>query len=234
MTHHQAADPIYFLAQGDSETRRLIQQGQFYNPSTRWLLQQAGIQPGMKVLDVGSGSGDVTLLAREMVGVTGAVVGVDQNPAVLDVARARAQAAGYTNVIFVQGDLRTVGLAHDFDAVIGRFVLKYVGEPALALKHLLGHLTSGGIVAFQEMNLARDSSRSVPHLPLWYQAASWIDEAAERAGIDTAMGYRLRQVFKAAGFPEPQMHLTATLHSGPEARCMTTWLPPCKACCRSS
>jgi hypothetical protein len=52
MTQHQTTDPVYFLTQGDRETRRLIQQGQFYNTSTRWLLQEAGLQPGMKVLDV--------------------------------------------------------------------------------------------------------------------------------------------------------------------------------------
>ena len=92
--------PAYLMGRSEAETRRLIAQHQLYSRFTRRLLEDAGIAEGMKVLDVGSGAGDVALLAAELVGPTGSVVGVDQDAGVLDTARARAEASGRTNVSF--------------------------------------------------------------------------------------------------------------------------------------
>ncbi len=61
------------------EVQPLLRQSRLYNPCTRRLLEQAGITTGMKVLDVGSGSGDVTFLAGELVGPRGMVVGVEHD-----------------------------------------------------------------------------------------------------------------------------------------------------------
>ena len=49
----------------------------------------------MKVLDVGSGAGDVALTLAEFVGPDGTVIGVDVNPDILKIAQARADAAGF-------------------------------------------------------------------------------------------------------------------------------------------
>ena len=86
----------YVLGRSDAETRRLIVQHQLYGPFTRQFLTAAGITAGMKVLDVGSGAGDVALLLAELVGPQGRVVGVDTNAEILDTAASRVQAAGWT------------------------------------------------------------------------------------------------------------------------------------------
>jgi ubiquinone/menaquinone biosynthesis C-methylase UbiE len=88
----------YVLGRSEAETRRLILQHQVYGPLTRRLFEAAGIGAGMHVLDVGSGAGDVAILLADLVGARGRVVGVDVDPAVLDTARARVQAAGWRNV----------------------------------------------------------------------------------------------------------------------------------------
>jgi ubiquinone/menaquinone biosynthesis C-methylase UbiE len=212
----QPDDPIYWLGRDDAEARRLIRQSRLYAPSTRWILERAGLGPGMKVLDVGSGSGDVALAARELVGERGAVVGVDPNPDILHFAQSRAQSAGYDNVTFHPGDIRTVGLDHDFDAVVGRFVLMYIGDPVAAIANGMQHLKPGGLVAFQEMNLTPESVSTSPSVPLWDLAWSWVCGAARKARIETEMGYRMREVFLAAGLARPQMQLTANVGSGPD------------------
>src|SRR5215213_1511608 len=140
-----AVDPSdsYALGRSAAETLRLIRQAQIYGPITRQFLVSAGIGTGMKVLDVGSGAGDVALLVADLVGPTGSVVGVDRNPAVLDVARRRAVAAGLTNMHFVEGDAGAVELPDDFDAVVGRLVLMYAADPGTLLLALVGHLKPG-------------------------------------------------------------------------------------------
>jgi ubiquinone/menaquinone biosynthesis C-methylase UbiE len=146
-------DFTYPLADSNSETARLIQQSAFINPFTRALFIEAGIAPNMSVLDVGSGAGDVALLAADLVGSKGRVVGVDRNDAVLNIARERAESAGFSHVVFREGNLADVGSDEKFDAVVGRLVLMYQPDPAATLRQLASHLKSGGIVAFGEYNI---------------------------------------------------------------------------------
>ena len=63
---------------------------------TARLLRDAGIRPGMHVLDVGSGAGDVSLIAAELVGPSGSVIGVDRDGPSVELAGRRARAAGLT------------------------------------------------------------------------------------------------------------------------------------------
>src|SRR4051794_3304979 len=100
---HLLDDPVYLMNRGEPETQRLISVADVLNPFTRRLLRDAGIAAGMRVLDVGTGAGDVALLSAELVGPTGRVVGLDQDPQILRTAFARAQAAGLDTVSFVAG-----------------------------------------------------------------------------------------------------------------------------------
>jgi tRNA A58 N-methylase Trm61 len=62
-----ASNVPYILGHSEAELRRLMLQATILNPITRRLLLEAGLQPGMRVLDIGCGSGDVSLLLAEMV-----------------------------------------------------------------------------------------------------------------------------------------------------------------------
>ncbi len=139
-------DATYVMGHPIGEEERLQKLGQLLYPSTRHLFEKAGIAPGMKVLDVGSGAGDVALLLAELVGPEGAIVGVDVYPAVLEAARVHVQAAGLTNVTFMAGDIRNVALDDDFDAIVGRNVLMYVADPAEVLHICTSHLRPDGVV----------------------------------------------------------------------------------------
>ena len=177
------SDATYTMGRTEGEEERLIQQSQLYDAVTRRFFREAGISSGMKVLDIGSGPGDVALTAAELVGPEGAVVGVDVNPAILETAQTRAQAAGFTNVEFVAGDARTLDLGNDFDAITGRLVLMYMADPADALKQLATRLRPGGIVAFQEADFT--PYQQMPHspdTPLANELIGWILEVFERSG----------------------------------------------------
>jgi len=73
----------YLLGHSDFELQRLSRQGQVLGPTTREWFQTAGMAPGMCVLDVGSGMGDVAFLAADLVGPSGEVVGTDVAPAAI-------------------------------------------------------------------------------------------------------------------------------------------------------
>jgi len=215
MSASHTADAIYVVGRSAAETRRLQQQAQVYGPSTRRLLEDAEIMAGMKVLDVGSGAGDVALLLADLVGPSGAVVGVDTNPAILETARARAHAAGLTHVSFIEGDIRTVELDRDFDAVVGRLILLYLGNPSEVLRRAASHLRTGGIVAFQEADFTTGPVE-VPPSPLNQLLWHWWLQTVSRAGLELSMGFKLYQAFADAGLPALQLHLDAPVGGGPD------------------
>ena len=79
----------YVLGSTDAEHERLIWQALRVAPITERLFREAGIGPGQRVLDIGSGVGDVAMLAARLVGPSGEVVGIERDPKSITKARAR-------------------------------------------------------------------------------------------------------------------------------------------------
>ena len=122
-------DPTYALGRSDDEHARLTEQANFLRPLTERFFRLAGIGPGMRVLDVGSGVGDVAFLLAELVGPNGKIVGVDMDGAALEKAKRRGEQMKLRNVEFVRGDIRSASLPGPFDAAVGRLVLLYCADP---------------------------------------------------------------------------------------------------------
>ena len=208
-----SAETGYQLGSDAAELKRLDLQGRVLAPATRTILATAGVRPGMRVLDLGSGAGDAAFVAAGLVGPAGEVVGIDQSPDAVAKATARAAERRLSNVRFVSGDIHDPAPDGPFDAIIGRLVLMYVPDPAAVLRTQTGVLRSGGVIAPIEFDL--HSARSLPSTPLVGQALSWLREAFTRAGIDPALGPGLWAVLQAAGL-QPSGMIGVQPHFGPE------------------
>jgi SAM-dependent methyltransferase len=209
--------PTYRLGRSDAETRRLMLQDQIYGPLTRRLFVAAGITAGMRVLDLGSGAGDVALLLSELVGPTGSVVGVDSDPAVLAVARARAEAAGRTNASFWCVDVERLsaadGPAGAFDAVAGRWILMHLADPVGALRHAVARLRPGGVVVVQESDYG-SLRLTEPPAPLHGWLAERLPSPPGPPGFPPGVGFGLHRLFLEAGLPAPHLRLEAPVGGG--------------------
>ena len=212
MPDQSKGDAIYAVGFTDAERQRLMLQGRLFAETTRRLFTDAGIGPGMRVLDVGCGVGDVSLLAASLVGPDGAVVGIDSDARSLELARERAAAAGHRQVAFQQSDLRALPVEQPFDAVVGRFILMYLADVAQALRRLAAQVRPDGVVAFQEYQI--DSTPFAdPPAPLVAQCRTWMLETFRRARIDTQMAIELHGMFLRAGLPAPQVHMDVVVCS---------------------
>jgi ubiquinone/menaquinone biosynthesis C-methylase UbiE len=205
----------YVLGRSAEEVDRLQSQAAFLRPFTERLFRDAGITRGMKVLDLGSGAGDVALLAARLVGPEGTVLGVDTNPAILEIARARARDAQHLNVSFEAGDIRTLSLARDFDAVVGRYVLMFMPDPAPAMREIVDHLRPGGIAAFQEPDFTQ-GPYAAPPSALLDEIGHWITEAFRNSGADTEMGMKLRNLCLRAGLSDLHLEADRLIGGGPD------------------
>ena len=205
----------YPLGSTHSEHERLIRQAARLNALTERLFRDAGIGRGQRVLEIGSGVGDVAMLAASLVGPQGEVVGVERDGRSIARARARVAAAGFTNVSFAQSDVSQVAGHELFDAVVGRFILEFVPDAVAVLRSLTQLVRPGGIVAFHEASHAPFLALSA-HLPLWFAGVSLATEIAQRSGANTEMGPALHHVFQKAGLPAPAMRLEMVLGSEPD------------------
>jgi SAM-dependent methyltransferase len=202
----------YSLGHSHKELNRLSVQAHLIEPITKRFFLEAGIAPGMRVLDVGSGAGDVALLAAQLVGAEGEVVGTDRSAAPLETARARVAAMALANVTFLEGDPTEMAFEEPFDAVVGRYVLMYQRDPAAMLRKLIAHLMPGGAVVFHEPY--RDGIRSFPPVPAYDRGWELVDETFRRSGADPTMGIKLHTTFLAAGLPAPSMRMESVIGGG--------------------
>ncbi|HEX3419791.1 MAG TPA: class I SAM-dependent methyltransferase [Candidatus Udaeobacter sp.] len=210
----------YLLGSDDAEHERLIRQARHFAPFTERFFREAGIGPGQRVLDLGSGVGDVTMLVGKLVGPSGEVVGIERDERSLALARARAKEARQRNVSFLRSDVTQISTNRPFDAVVGRFILQFLPHPVGVLRSAVQLLNPGGIVAFQEPSFAA-FVHLCPHLPLWSAGAALIHETGRRAGVHLEMGFALHKMFQEAGLPPPKMHLDVPLGSDPD---FTRWV----------
>jgi trans-aconitate methyltransferase len=89
------------------------------------------------------------MLAARLVGPSGAVIGVERDPATIATARSRVAKAGLSNVSFIESDVRGVPSTEPFDAVVGRAILQYLPEAGGVLRSLAMFVRPGGVLALK-------------------------------------------------------------------------------------
>src|SRR5215813_10456865 len=200
----------YVLGYTAAEQERLIRQAAHIAPTTERLFRQAGIGPGQRVLDLGSGVGDVAMLLARIVGPTGEVVGIERDASSIARAKARVAEAGLRNVSFTETDVNEIVSDKPFDAVVGRFILTFLPDPVSVLRSVVRLVHPDGIIAFQEPSWTVMLALGA-RLPLWFRVRQLIHEILLRSGANPEMGLALYPIFQEVGLPAPKMHLEMPL-----------------------
>ncbi len=195
------------------EPARIISLTDSVDDITERMLIDAGIGPGMNVLDVGCGSGDVSLLLAKLVGNEGHVTGIDMDGPSLEIARDRAARLQLPNVTFIRQDICTLSPGFgSFDAAVSRRVIMYLSDPVETIRKIAGTLRPGGVVAFLEHDATMVPGRLKP-LPLQELVTSWIWKTVEREGANIHIGFDLVQVLEQAGLTVEHVRAEAVIQT---------------------
>ena len=176
----------YVLGSTEAEHERLIRQAERLDPFTRQLFQKAGMGTGQRILDIGSGVGDVAILAARIVGPSGHVIGIERDERSITRANARVAEAGLQNVTFLQCDVHEIPETEWFDGAVGRFILQFLSEPASVLCSLAKRIRPGGIMAFHEPSWS-PFLRWNAQMPLRSLCSSLIHQTFHCSGATTDM-----------------------------------------------
>lgn len=135
----------YVLARGDAGAQRLAALNEAMWPSSRALLERAGLEPGKTFLDVGCGAGALTACVAEL----GAeALGVDVDPAFVDRARAAHPDLSFEPCSVFELD----HLGRQFDVVYARYLLSHLPDPARAIRSMMAVTRPGGSVVLEDID----------------------------------------------------------------------------------
>jgi SAM-dependent methyltransferase len=217
------SDDGYVLGYSDAEHRRLQAQARLLQPWTEHFFRSGGLREGMVVLDLGSGAGDVSMAAADIVGPTGRVIGVDRDARSVERATERAAQAGYAGrVEFRTAALDDLDAGIAYDAIVGRYILLYLSDPAATLRRLTRMLRTDGVLIFHEIDLT-ESRPTWPACAVWDDSYRLLAQAFRAGGAQPDFGRRLNRTFLDAGLPRPELESVTPAGSGPDS-VIVDWL----------
>ena len=123
-------------------------------PNSRMVVELAGVKPGDSVLDVGCGTGNLTLTAKPYAAPSGKICGIDASPEMIAVARQKAARAGL-DVVFDVGLIEQLAFPDaSFDVVLNRLVIHHLPDDLKrqAFAELLRVLKPGGHLLIADFN----------------------------------------------------------------------------------
>jgi SAM-dependent methyltransferase len=199
-----AGNAEYVLLTGDAGADRLALLQRTYGPTSQALLRQLGLSEGMRVLDLGCGTGTMTCWIASQLGGSGATVGADISASQLDVARRQAQRLGLSNVSFHESSVYETPFERaSFDLVCCRFLLCHVGDPERGVREMHALLKPGGILLCEDVDVA--SLFCDPPSSGYDKMRDLMIALGASRGVDYCLGPRLHRIFRKVGFADPQV-----------------------------
>ncbi len=169
-----------------------------YGPDCNRVLSGQGVGTGLRVADLGCGTGSTALWLASEVGPSGEVQAVELSQDQLAVAATRASDEGLGNIQFTQASADATNLARDaYDVVHCRFLLNHVVEPLPVIREMKALAKPGGLVIAFEMDA--NGLYSFPPTPCYEQLRALLISAGKSQGKDLEIGPKLPMLFENAG-----------------------------------
>jgi SAM-dependent methyltransferase len=196
----------YILGVGDAGAKRLHLLHQVYGPGSERLLSDLGLGPGLRVADVGCGVGTVSLWMAQQVGLSGAVVCVDNSAQQLALVRLNAEENGYGNMTFLEASADHVDLPDEsLDLVYCRFLLDHLENPFAALAEMRRLLKPQGTLVSETIDLM--GMATDPPDPAYSKEVDYMRELSAVRGIDAGSGMKIHRLFRQVGFQRIEVRL---------------------------
>ncbi|HEU5297140.1 MAG TPA: methyltransferase domain-containing protein [Burkholderiaceae bacterium] len=183
------------------------------------MLDLARIQPGQRILDIAAGAGEPAVSAAERVGPGGYVLATDISEGIVELALQVARERGLEQIEARAVDGEKLDLPDaSFDAVLCRLGLMYMPHPVTALHEWRRALTAGGRVAVVVFSTPdRNPWGAMPASIIRLRARLPPPVAGQPGPFSLGGRGVLEDVFRQAGFADPEVHAVPVPHRAPSA-----------------
>ncbi len=209
-------EPVgYALGASRPERQRLLAQAEQLSPLTEQLLDQVGLAPGTRAVDIGCGPLGILHLLRQRVGNAGQVMGLDVDPVMIECAR-QVVIERRLGIDLALGDASSTGLPRSsFDFVHARLLLVNILTIKEVVEEMVALARPGGVVALQEADV--EYFVCDPPDPEWEALRGLFVEAYRATGRDVAIGRRLERLLHDAGLVDVHSagHVVKTVPGDP-------------------
>ncbi len=166
----------------------------------------------MRCIDLGCGGGEVTFEIARLVAPGGLAVGIDMDDIKLELAREAAAARNIGNVSFKRLSVNEWSDPSTYDIVYCRFLLTHLARPVDLLRRMFEAARPGGTVVVEDVDFDGWCC-DPPNAGFEFFLRTYSEVTARRGG-DHAVGRKLLRYFRAAGIPEPIIHVVQPVYSG--------------------
>jgi ubiquinone/menaquinone biosynthesis C-methylase UbiE len=180
------------------ERRRLNDRARVLQSLDRKILEMAGLTPTMQVLDLGCGTGRLSIEIAEFL-TSGKVVGIDRSAGMILAARSAIDCRSIANLTFHESNSENIDLPDSIcDFVYARLLFQHLSEPQLTLAEIQRVLKPGGIVCIVDV----DDNLTMFYPPIASMSAfqQQFDRIQTQQGGDSQVGRKLGTYLAAAGF----------------------------------
>ena len=194
----------YILATGGKDVKRLRLLHEVYGPGTEVLFHRVGLRDGLRVVEIGCGSGNIACWVAQQVGPSGSVMAIDFSPDQIEQARHQAQRRNVRNIDFQVANAYSPRLPEgSFDLVYCRLVLSHLTRPATALATMRSLARPGGLVVCEEIDLGCWLCDPLAEAMTQFFALN--AALGERRGENFFLGASLHRLFHEVGFARPEV-----------------------------
>ncbi|WP_035515792.1 class I SAM-dependent methyltransferase [Paraburkholderia nodosa] len=208
----------YIINTDDNARLRLGIQSRLYEQSSVDLISRAGTLRGRKILEVGCGSGAMTLHLAHAAGPQGKVTAIDNSQAQLDASRQFVTESGFDNVTFFEGDVNCLDhLENSYDLVYCRMVLHHVADADHAIREMVNVLSPDGHLLCEEP-VIHDGSFSFPPSEAIDEFIRILRSCFRMNNRDYKIAFRMENVIRNFGLEIEHSRLYHPLLNSPEEK----------------
>ena len=186
-----------YIYQHGNEPVRQSHQAKIMHEQSLHLLWEAGLRPGMSVLDFGCGTANLDFSIASMLGPGGKVLGVDCNPGLISLNRKRKQTVEDGNLFFRIGRAENYTDIFQYDITFARFLVAHTAMPLKLVRNMQGLTRNYGYIALEDVDIS--TMRAVPHNPELEVLKTLIKALVHYYGGDATIGSQLGPLLHASG-----------------------------------
>lgn len=179
--------------------------------NTLMLLKQAGIKKGLKCLDLGCGTGDVSFEIAKLVGASGKVRGLDMDPIKIEKAQLRASTEKFTTTQFIQGNIFEWCESANYDLIYTRFLLTHLPQAESLIPKLINGLKPGGVLIVEDIDFQGHISH--PQSNSYDRYVELYQKVVQMRGGDPNIGPKLFSYFTRSRLQKVQIKIVYPEHT---------------------